>query len=236
MPWYYAGPEAKPVGPVTLEELQALRGKGTVKPETYVIEDVGQGMAGLAWKRYAEAFPATPDLPPLPPVPYAVHPPTPASTPTPPPIPPQPAAPTAHPLFPSAAPVPGSYSPPPPVPPVHQGPPAFAPGPRPDPYHTLRPTNAWSAWGFGLGLAAFFFSFVCGTGLLPAILSIPLCIIGLVQLQKHREQVGHWLSIWGLVLSSLALVVSLTMILWLAFPFMKAHGLTVTEETTNDSQ
>ncbi len=56
MPWYYAGPEAKPVGPVTLEELQALRARGTVAPETYVIEEKGQGMAGLAWKRYHSAI------------------------------------------------------------------------------------------------------------------------------------------------------------------------------------
>ena len=42
MPWYYAGPDAKPVGPVTLNELHACRVRGIVTPETYVIEHTGQ--------------------------------------------------------------------------------------------------------------------------------------------------------------------------------------------------
>ena len=94
----------------------------------------------------------------------------------------------------------------------------------------------WCAWGFGLGLAAIFFSFACGIGILPALISLPLCVIGIAQLQKHREQAGHWLAISGLILSTLALIVSLFLIIWLAMPILKAHGLTVTEETTNDSE
>src|ERR1035441_2641879 len=97
MPWYYAGPEAKPVGPVTLDELHACRVNGTVKPETYVIEHTGQPSENWAWKRYQDVFPSSPSLPPLPP-------------PSPPPVvmpaPPvaQPQAIPPHPLFPSAAP------------------------------------------------------------------------------------------------------------------------------------
>ncbi len=80
MPWYYAGPEAKPVGPVSLEELHARRVNGTVSPETYIIEQPVQ--PGETWKRYRDVFPTSPSLPP--------------------PAPAQPAAPP-HPLFPSAA-------------------------------------------------------------------------------------------------------------------------------------
>ena len=49
MPWYYAGPEAKPVGPVSLEELHARRLSGAIQPETYVIEDTGQPDPARAW-------------------------------------------------------------------------------------------------------------------------------------------------------------------------------------------
>jgi hypothetical protein len=230
MPWYYAGPEAKPVGPVTLEELRALRARGGIAPETYVIEDAGQGPAGLAWKRYRDIFPAQAILPPLP---------SPATPYVPPPAPPVPpvmqAHPAAHPLFPSASPIawpatvlPASVPSP--------GAPFYTHGPRPDPYNHARQTNGYCAWGFGFGLAAFFFSFVCGIGVFPALAAIPLCIFGLIQLGKHHEQTGHWLAISGLVLSSLALVVVLLWAVYFAMPIMRAHGLTVTEETTNDSQ
>jgi hypothetical protein len=37
MPWYYVGPDAKPVGPLSLEELQSRRLSGALSPETYVI-------------------------------------------------------------------------------------------------------------------------------------------------------------------------------------------------------
>ncbi len=252
MPWYYAGPEAKPVGPVTLEELQALRAKGAIMADTYVIEEKGQGMAGLAWKRYQELFPAAATLPPLPAVPGASPSGPPLAQPAfyvPPPAPPvnPPSVTQAHPLFPSATPsayptsVPPVYHPTVPPPAASSGahlPPPFHPAAAPaDPYRYGKPTNGWCAWGFGIGLAAFCFSlFLCGTGFLPALLAIPLCSIGLLQLNKHREQAGHWLAIWGLILSGLALVVAVGYFYFLGMPLMKAQGLTVTEETTNDSE
>jgi hypothetical protein len=209
MPWYYAGPEAKPVGPVTLEELRALRLHGTIAPETYVIEHTGQPSENWAWKHYQEVFPSSPSLPPIPP-----QPPPPAMAPAPP-------ATQPHPLFPSAAPAQHSV---------------FPPGARPDPYYNVKPTNGWCAWGFGLGLFSFFLSFACGIGLLPALLAFPLCIVGMVQVQKHREQAGHGLAVAGLILSSVALLISLVFIISLAIPILKAHGLTVTEQTSNDSE
>jgi hypothetical protein len=217
MPWFYAGPEAKPVGPVSLEELQALRARGSVSPDTYVIEQTGQPAGTLAWKRYREVFP---DLPPMPapPIPAPVTAPLPA-----PPAAATPPAPQPHPLFPSAAPAPSHA-------------PVFTPAPRPDPYYQVKRTNHCCAWGFGLGVTAIIFAFVCGTGLLAALLSIPLCIIGLIQLSRHHEQTGQWLAIWGLVLSGFALIIALMIIIWMSMPFLKAHGLTVTEQTTNDSE
>jgi hypothetical protein len=212
MPWYYAGPEAKPVGPVTLDELQALRAARTISAETYVIEQTGQPAEALAWKRYQDVFPAMPNLPPVP---------SPDRQPVAPPFPPP--ASQAHPLFPSAAPAPAHPS-------------VFPPGARPDPYYNVRPTNGWCGWGFGLGLTALFFSFACGMGLLPALVSLPLCIIGLAQVHKRREQAGQGLAVAGLILSTVALIISLVFVLYLAMPILKAHGLTVTEQTTNDSE
>lgn len=217
MPWYYAGPEAKPVGPVTLDELRALRAGGAISPETYIIEQTGQPVQSLAWKRYQEIFPDAPaaSLPTLPSVP----PPPPAPVVPPPPPPVQ----QPHPLFPSAA-VPGAPQP------------VFPMGARPDPYYNVKPTNGWCGWGFGLGVVAILFSFVCGMGLIPALVSLPLCLVGLAKVHKHREQAGQGLAIAGLIMSSIALIISLFFILWLAVPIMKAHGLTVTEQTTNDSE
>jgi hypothetical protein len=213
MPWYYAGPEAKPVGPVSVEQLHACRVSGGVKPETYVIEHTGQAGENLAWKRYQDVFPSSPNLPPLP----SLH--------APPPTPPQALPPqvnSPHPLFPSAA--PAQYS-------------VFPPGARPDPYyHNVKPTNSWCAWGFGLGLAGFFLSFACGVGMLPALFALPLCIAGLAQVHKKREQAGQGLAVAGLILSGIALLVSLIIIISLAIPMLKAHGLTVTEQTSNDSE
>jgi len=203
MPWYYAGPEAKPVGPVSLEELQALRASGTVSPQTYVIEQTGQPPGTLAWRRYQEVFPGLPPLPaPAPPVMMASP------------------APQSHPLFPSAA-----------AAPAH--PPIFAPASRPDPYYRFRPTNPFCAWGFGLGMVSFV---LCGVGLFPALVAIPLCIIGLMQLSRRPEQKGQWLAISGLVLSGLALIIAFIIMVSMAMPYLKAHGLTVTEQTTNDSE
>lgn len=217
MPWYYAGPGAKPLGPVTLDELQALRAGGSISPETYVLEFTDGPKESLAWKRYQEYFPPTPfsALPPLPPVPGTA----PAMP------PPAPASPQPHPLFPSAA-----------APPRAQ-PPAFPPGAPHDSYAHVRPNNVWCLWGFFLGVAGILLSLVCGVGLIPAIISLPLCIVGIAQAHKHRErQAGQGLAIAGLVLSTVAVIISLIFILSLALPILKAHGLTVTEQTTNDSE
>jgi hypothetical protein len=83
MPWYYAGSEAKPVGPISLEELHAARSNGAITPETYVLEHSGQPGGAGAWHRYREVFPASLPLPPVP-----------MTQPVPAPVP--------HPLFPSA--------------------------------------------------------------------------------------------------------------------------------------
>ena len=39
--------------------------------------------------------------------------------------------------------------------------------------------------------------FLLCIGLLPALAAVPLCIVGLMKLHKHREQAGHWLAIWA---------------------------------------
>jgi len=184
MPWYYAGPEAKPVGPVTLDELHACRVRGVIAPDTYVIEHTGQPSTDWAWKRYQDIFPSSPSLPPVPPL-------SPPPVSAPPSIAPQGMPPQAnppHPLFPSAASTSTQH-------------PVFHSAPGPDPYYKVKPTNGWCAWGFGLGLVGFFFSFACGTGLLLALPSLFLCIVGLVQVHKNREQSGQGLAIAGLFLS-----------------------------------
>ena len=211
MPWYYAGPEAKPIGPVSVEELQACRLRGVVTPDTYVIEHTGQSSDNLSWKRYDDVFPSSSNLPPLPPLPVP-----PAPT-------PGPFTAPAHPLFPSAAPAT-----------MHH--PAFPSAARPDPYYNAKRTNGWCGWGFGLGLAGLLFSLLCGTGLFLALLAVPLCIVGLAQVHKNREQSGQGLAVAGLILACVALLVSLLIILFVDMPMIKAHGLTVTEQTATDSE
>jgi hypothetical protein len=219
MPWYYAGPEAKPVGPVTLDELHACRVQGTVTPETYVIEHTGQPSENWAWKRYHDVFPSIP-LPPLFPPPAPAPPAVQSQA-----IPPQGIPPQAnppHPLFPSAAPA------------QH---PVFTPAVRPDPYYNVKPTNGWCAWGFGLSLAVLCLTLItCGFGGILGFAPFLLCIMGLVQVHKNREQAGQGLAIAGLILSAVALLISLIVIISVSIPFLKAHGLTVTEQTSNDSQ
>jgi hypothetical protein len=202
MPWYYAGPEAKPIGPLTAEELHALRGSGAVTADTFVIEHTGSGAADLAWKRYREIFPADPA-----PAPSPGPAPTPAIAPT---VPaPAPAAPAPHPLFPSS------------------GLPAALPA--------VRPTNSWCAWGFGLSLAGFFFSCLC-IGALPALVSLVLCAVGLVQVSRNREQSGQGLAIFGLILSVLALLAAAAILCFCYTHGTFTHGLTITEQTSNDSE
>jgi hypothetical protein len=211
MSWYYAGSEARPVGPVSVEELHACRACGTVTPGTYVIEHTGQPGESLAWKRYQDVFPSETVLPPLPPVP-------------PPPVPFAPPPVPAHPLFPSAA--------PPPV-----GPSTFPAAARPDPYYAARPSNSYCAWGFGLGLASPFLAIMtCGFGGLLAFPALLLSVVGLIQVHRNRAQEGQGLAIAGLFLSMLALLIMGGFFLWLGLPLIKAHGLTVTEQTSNDSE
>jgi hypothetical protein len=220
MPWYYAGPEAKPVGPLSVEELDARYVSGIVTSETYVIEHTGQPSADWAWKRYREVFPT--NLPPVPPA--AILPASPA---VPPPAnPPQVAAP--HPLFPSATSASNQH-------------PAFPADTRPDPYYKIKPTNGWCAWGFGLALLALCVTLAtCGIGgILALLLALPallLCIVGLTQVHKNHEQTGQGLAIAGLVMSSVVLLIALIFILLFASNMIKAHGLTVTEQTSNDSE
>lgn len=212
MPWYYAGPEAKPVGPVSLEELQARRLGGMISPETYVIEHTGHPNEPRAWKRYREIFPSLPtNLPAIPPVPVVA-----TALSQQPPVQP-------HPLFPSAAPVPTGASP-------------FPLAPRPDLHYAARKTNPWCAWGFGLGLAGFIFSFACGVGFLLALPALFLCIMGMAQLHKHQNQAGRGMAIAGLVLSAFALLVALIFFTYFALGTIKAHGQTTTEQSSNDSQ
>ncbi len=160
MPWYYAGPDANPVGPISLEELQARRLNGVVSPETYVIEHTGEPDPSRAWKRYRDTFPPGPSQPVLPPIPApaAAGPPSPTFV-TPAPPPPQ-----SHPLFPSAAPIPSA--------PAYRHPTTI---PQPAPVH---PLNGWCKWGFGLGLASLPLLIVCGLGAFIAIPALFICVLG----------------------------------------------------------
>jgi hypothetical protein len=233
MPWYYAGPEAKPLGPVSAEQLQSLHASGAITSETFVIEHTGAGAANLAWRRYREVFPAAASLPPIPGAPHpasmppvaaappAPHAPAPGMVPAPNPSAPAPVAP--HPLFPSAA-HPGSG---------HA--PAYAVPGHPGAYAPIRPTNSWCAWGFALSLLGFCFAFLC-IGIVPAIIAVVLCIIGLVQVSKNHGEGGQGLAITGLIFSGVALLIAIVIISWFSPTILKAHGLTVTEQTSNDSE
>ena len=227
MPWYYSGPEAKPLGPVSAEQLQSLHASGTITSETFVIEHTGAAGAPLAWKRYREIFPTAATLPPIPhpashpgftaapPAPQAPAPGT-----VPPPNPSGPAPVAQHPLFPSAA--------------LGHAPVYATPGH--SAYPPIRPTNSWCAWGFAVSLLGLCFSFACGIGLFPAIIAVVLCIIGLVQVSKNHAEGGQGLAITGLIFSGVALLVAILIIAWFSPTILKAHGLTVTEQTSNDSE
>jgi len=200
MPWYYAGPEAKPLGPFSVEEMHERRVRGDIGPETFIIEHTGANAESMAWKRFKDVFPT--NLPPTSPVASVT-------------LPPIVLAAAPHPLFPSAA--------------------APSPAQTVYPHYHSRPTNAWCAWGFFIGLGGFFFSFVC-IGFLLAFPALLLCTIGLVQVRKNPGQDGQGLAISGLILSTLAILISFIFVAVMAMPILKAHGLTVTEQTSNDSE
>ena len=207
MPWYYAGLDAKPVGPISLEELHARRLVGTVLPETYVIEYTGQPSEPREWKRYRDMFPATPSQPP----------PAPPVLPPPPPIQP-------HPLFPSAAPVPTQSSSVPPPGPHH-------------PNASLGTGNPWCTWGFGLGLASLILLLPsCGLTAFVALPAFFVSIIGLVQVHRHPGQTGRNLAVGGLACSILALLITV-IVAAVAIPMIiKERTQTTTEQSTNDSE
>ena len=211
MPWYYAGPEAKPVGPVSAEQLQGLVASGTITSETFVIEHTGPGAANLAWRRYREVFPPAATLPPIPPAspfhPATVTPPTPTPG----------TASSSLPLFPSA----GTGQP------GHPTTHSYA--------HTIRPTNSWCAWGFALSLIGLCLACAC-VGVVPALIAAVLCIIGLVQVNKNHEQGGMGLAVTGLIFSGIAVLIFAILVCVFGPSIVKGHGLTVTEQTSNDSE
>jgi len=215
MPWYYAGLDAKPVGPITLEELQARRANGVISPDTYIIEYVGAPNDARAWKRYSELFPALPPSPPsLAPVPLApVIPPPPVAPPV--PLPPA----QAHPLFPSAA----SHHVGP-----HYQPPAVA-------------GNSWCNWGFWLGLSSLILLMItCGLGAIfafsLAVAAFIVSCIGLAKVQNNQVQSGRNLAFGGLFCSAITLIIAI-IVLAVAIPaILKGRGLiTTTEQSTSDS-
>jgi hypothetical protein len=96
MPWYYAGPEAKPVGPLTLEEIYARRMSGAITPETYIIEQPAADGVTPAWRRFREILPAFPPPPAHPLFPSAAQVPLARPLPIPPPVIEPHAAPHGH--------------------------------------------------------------------------------------------------------------------------------------------
>jgi len=208
MPWYYAGPEAKPIGPVTLEELHARRANGTVTPETYVIEHTGQSNEPNSWKRYQDLFPSNPSLPPPPPV-FS------------PPAMPPPPSPTAQPhLLPS----PGAR------------PPVFSSPAGPDPYYSGRKNNPWCQWGFWLGLLSLPLLLVCGLGTLVALAALFPCLIGLVQVSHRPAESGRGMALSGLFFSVLALFITTIFLAWAIPKVIKEREQTVTEQSSSDSE
>jgi hypothetical protein len=212
MSWYYVGPDAKPVGPISLEELQARRSSGAIGQDTYVIE-APAGSAPKEWRRFRDVFPPAPTLPPLPAAASAS---------------PAPASPTMgvpHPIFPVT---------PPAVP--SPGGPVFT-GSHPSTYH-LPPsrTNGWCSWGFGLGLASLLGLVFCGTGALLIIPGLVVSVIGLIQVSQHREQHGRSLAVTGIILSLLSLFCVVAFIVWIAISGHWNSSLQMTtEQTSNDS-
>lgn len=212
MPWYYVGPDAKPVGPLSLEELQSRRLSGALSPETYVIEASAQN-APKEWRRYRELFPASTVLPPLPPVPATDS----------------PASLLPSSIFPTSVPASTVHSP---------GGPVFT-GTHPSIYNapppSLHRTNACCAWGFGLGLAGLPLLICGGAGLFLALAGLVVSVIGLVQVQRKREQSGRGLAIAGIVTSLLTLLIVVIIGAAWAFSNFKSSVQMTTEQTSNDT-
>jgi hypothetical protein len=225
MSWYYAGPDARPVGPVTLEELQQRRWSGVIAPDTYVIEQTAESAAPAAWRHYRDVFPATAPSTTLPPVPGGMPPPPPPVTSPPPPVISTAAVttPSAHPLFPSAAHAP-----------VHQPPSPLVAAPHA--HYPVRQTNTMCAWGFGLGIAGFILTFACGIGVLLALPALLICVLGFVQAQRRPEQSGRGLAVAGGILSLLALLISIGFLAYAVPVLIKNHDWTVTEQSSSNSE
>jgi hypothetical protein len=189
-----------------LEELNARRLNGAITPDTYVIEHSGTPGAPGEWRRYRDVFPTTSYLPPLP---AAIPPPAPLI------------APAAHPLFPSAAHAPSV--------------PAAFPPAAPHAHYPVRKTNAWCAWGFGLGIAGFLFSFAC-IGIFLAIPALVICLLGFAQVQKNRAESGRGLAVAGGILAVLGLLISLGLLAYFVPLAIKEHEQTATEQSSTNSE
>ena len=72
--------------------------------------------------------------------------------------------------------------------------------------------------------------------MLPAIPAFFSCIMGLMQVHRHREQAGQRRAIIGLLLAGLALLISLAFIVALSVQFIKERQQTTTEQTSNSSE
>jgi len=212
MSWYYVGPDARPVGPLALEELQARRSSGAIAPETYVIE-APPGSAPKEWRRYRDVFPPSPAS--FPPLPTGA---LPAQTSMPPTLG------IPHPVFPAAA-------------PAHPSPggPVFT-GTHPSSYR-LPPgrSNPWCGWSLGLGIASVPLLLFCGLGILTALGGIVTGIVGLGQVARHRDQHGRGLAVTGIVVSVLALLLATGLIVALMTGSFRSGLQMTTEQTANDS-
>jgi formate hydrogenlyase subunit 3/multisubunit Na+/H+ antiporter MnhD subunit len=90
-------------------------------------------------------------------------------------------------------------------------------------------TNPWCAWGFALSLAGLLF---CG---LPAPFGFVASVIGLVQVNRRRDQQGRSLAISGILISLVIMAILLVGGLFLAYSSIRGGIQTTTEQTSNDS-
>lgn len=68
---------------------------------------------------------------------------------------------------------------------------------------------------------------------LPALI---VCIVGMIQVNQHRDQAGQGMAIAGLILSGLALILSLVLLAWALPAVIKKYEFSITEQTTNDTE